>query len=115
MYQRARKLHDVITDSTSFVSLAEDQLEALSVAINALHLVDEKNAWILMPVVPDPVCNSIQSLNIMNSQINTPFRLEYARSFRNTSPNPSISPANTMLKSSIWLIWNMIVPFFAHR
>ncbi|KAF8974708.1 nucleoporin Nup120/160-domain-containing protein [Flammula alnicola] len=54
MYQRARKLQDVITDATSFISLAEDQLEALSVAINALNLVDEKMAWVLMPVVSDP-------------------------------------------------------------
>lgn len=72
MYQRARKLRDVITDSTSFVSLAEDQLEALSVAINALHLVDEKNAWILMPVVPDSVCIFIQSLDAMNPLANIP-------------------------------------------
>jgi len=55
MYQRAKKLRDLITDSRSFLTLAEDQLESLSVAINALYLVDEKSAWILMPVVPDPV------------------------------------------------------------
>ncbi|KAF8204833.1 nucleoporin Nup120/160-domain-containing protein [Pholiota molesta] len=53
MYQRARKLQDVITDVTSFIALAEDQLEALSVAVNALNLVDEKNAWVLMPIVSD--------------------------------------------------------------
>jgi len=55
MYQRARKLQDTVTNAASFVSFAEDQLEALSVAINALYLVDEKVAWILMPLVPDPV------------------------------------------------------------
>ncbi|KAF9535022.1 nucleoporin Nup120/160-domain-containing protein [Crepidotus variabilis] len=54
MYQRARRLYDVIVDPTSFVSLAEDQLEALSVAINSLYLVEEKAQWILVPVVPDP-------------------------------------------------------------
>ncbi|KDR83495.1 hypothetical protein GALMADRAFT_55353 [Galerina marginata CBS 339.88] len=54
MYQRARKLRDVITDHRSFKVLAEDQLESLSVAINALYLVDEKFSWILMPVIPDP-------------------------------------------------------------
>ncbi|CAA7259487.1 unnamed protein product [Cyclocybe aegerita] len=54
MYQRARKLADAIKDATSLVSLAETRLEALSVAINALHLVDEKTAWILVPVIPDP-------------------------------------------------------------
>lgn len=57
MYQRARKLQDVITDVTSFIALAEDQLEALSVAVNALNLVDEKNAWVLMPIVSDAVSN----------------------------------------------------------
>lgn len=57
MYQRARKLQDIVTDAASFVSLAEDRLEALSVAINALYLVDENTAWILMPLVPDPVRN----------------------------------------------------------
>lgn len=55
MYQRARKVQDVITDVASFISLAEDQLEGLSVAVNALSLVDEKTAWVLMPVVSDPV------------------------------------------------------------
>ena len=55
MYQRARKLEDVITDATSFVSLAESQLEALSVATNALSLVNEQSAWIVMPVIPDAV------------------------------------------------------------
>ncbi|KAF8165109.1 nucleoporin Nup120/160-domain-containing protein [Crassisporium funariophilum] len=53
MYHRARKLQDIITDATSFVSLAEDQVEALSVATNSLCLADEKTAWILMPVIPD--------------------------------------------------------------
>ncbi|KAH9482452.1 Nuclear pore complex protein Nup160 [Psilocybe cubensis] len=54
MFQRARKLRDVISDSTSFIALAEDQLESLSVAINALNLVEDKSAWILMPAIPDP-------------------------------------------------------------
>jgi nuclear pore complex protein Nup160 len=58
MYQWARKLEDVITDATSFVSLAESQLEALSIATNALSLLDEKIAWIVMPVIPDAVGKS---------------------------------------------------------
>ena len=56
MYQKARKLRDVIVDPTSFVTLAEDQLEALSLAVNALYLVEEKSNWVLAPIVPDPVC-----------------------------------------------------------
>ena len=55
MYQRARKLEDVISDATSFLAFAESRLEALSVATNALSLVDEKSAWIVMPVIPDAV------------------------------------------------------------
>lgn len=62
MYQRARKLRDITVDAASFVSLAEDQLEALSVAINALCLVDEKSAWILVPVSLDSVCLSKAAL-----------------------------------------------------
>lgn len=62
MYQRAIKLRDAIVDAKSFVSLAESQLEALSVAINALYLVDEKVAWIFVPVVPDVVCLFLPSI-----------------------------------------------------
>lgn len=72
MYQRARKVQDVITDVASFISLAEDQLEGLSVAVNALSLVDEKTAWVLMPVVSDPV-------NAFTKKIKSPtnlFRLD---------------------------------------
>ncbi|KAG5654657.1 hypothetical protein H0H81_009905 [Sphagnurus paluster] len=53
MYQRARKLHDLINDATSFASLAEEQLEGYSIAINALSLVDQKNAWVLLPMPAD--------------------------------------------------------------
>lgn len=55
MYQRARKLGDSIADAASFISLAEDQLEAFSVSMNALSLVDSKNSWMLIPVVTDLV------------------------------------------------------------
>jgi nuclear pore complex protein Nup160 len=55
MYQRSRKLQDIIVDATSFVSLAEDQLEAFSIAINALYLVDEESRWILVPIMLDSV------------------------------------------------------------
>ena len=81
MYQRARKLQDIVTNAASFVSLAEDQLEALSVAINALYLVDEKAAWILMPVVPDPVrilvmmfINASQNVGFLVSETSKTFQ-----------------------------------------
>ncbi|KAG6866010.1 hypothetical protein C0991_009682 [Blastosporella zonata] len=53
MYQRARKIQDLIRDSTSFAALAEEQLEAYNIAINSLSLVDSKNAWVLLPVPAD--------------------------------------------------------------
>jgi hypothetical protein len=53
MYQRAKKLQDLINDPTLFASLAEEQLEAYLVAINALSLVDQKNAWVLLPMPAD--------------------------------------------------------------
>ncbi|KAF9468851.1 nucleoporin Nup120/160-domain-containing protein [Collybia nuda] len=53
MYQRARKVQDLIYDPSTFDSLAEEQLDAYSIAINALSLVDPKNAWIVLPVTPE--------------------------------------------------------------
>ncbi|KAH9950096.1 nucleoporin Nup120/160-domain-containing protein [Amylocystis lapponica] len=50
MYQRARKLAAVIREPSNFVNLAELQLEAYVVGMNALELTDQKNAWIVMPV-----------------------------------------------------------------
>jgi hypothetical protein len=55
MYQRARKVQELIYDPETFSSLAEEQLEAYSVAMNALSLVDHKNAWMLLPITPDSV------------------------------------------------------------
>ncbi|KAG6888649.1 hypothetical protein C0992_007907 [Termitomyces sp. T32_za158] len=53
MYQRARRLQDLITDPELFASLAEEQLEAFNLSINALSLVDARNAWILLPLPTD--------------------------------------------------------------
>ena len=50
MYQRARKLGALIGDLADFVSLTELQLEAYVVGMNALALIDQKNAWIVLPV-----------------------------------------------------------------
>ena len=61
MYQRARKLHDLIVRTPSLLSsLAHEELEAYLIAMNALSLVDEKNAWILVPGILEtahPVCH----------------------------------------------------------
>jgi nuclear pore complex protein Nup160 len=53
MYQRAQKLQDLITDPSLMVPLGEEQLEAFLVAMNSLSLLDEKNAWIVMPISSD--------------------------------------------------------------
>jgi nuclear pore complex protein Nup160 len=50
MYQRARSLQDLIIDTSTFIYLAEEQLEAYMAAINALCLLDRKSAWIAMPI-----------------------------------------------------------------
>lgn len=53
MYQRARKLASLVDDRSQFMELAELQLEAYVVAMNALSLVEQKNAWIAMPVTAE--------------------------------------------------------------
>jgi len=50
MYQRVRKLQDLIDDPTQLLALAEEQLEAYIVAMNSLALLDRPNAWIVMPI-----------------------------------------------------------------
>lgn len=51
MYQRARKLAQLAGNGPDqFMKLAELQLEAYVVSINALSLIDQKNAWIVLPV-----------------------------------------------------------------
>ncbi|KAJ7179519.1 nucleoporin Nup120/160-domain-containing protein [Mycena filopes] len=52
MYQRARKLQDIIASDLSLTpTLAGQQKEAYMVAMNSLSLVDAKNAWFLLPVL----------------------------------------------------------------
>ncbi|KAJ7162628.1 nucleoporin Nup120/160-domain-containing protein [Mycena crocata] len=52
MYQRARKLQDLIASDVSLAAtLAGQQQEAYMVAINSLSLVNQKNAWFLLPIL----------------------------------------------------------------
>lgn len=53
MYQRARKLAVLIEQHHAFRDLAEQQLEAYIIAMEALALVDRKNAWIVIPVTAE--------------------------------------------------------------
>jgi nuclear pore complex protein Nup160 len=64
MYQRARKLQALIDHPTTFVSLAEDQLEAYNIAINSLSLVELKNAWVLLPITSDSA-HQVRSLSFV--------------------------------------------------
>ncbi len=48
MYDRACKIHDLIADVQSFMSLAEEQLLAYTIAINSLSLVDQGSAWFVL-------------------------------------------------------------------
>ncbi|KAI0347005.1 hypothetical protein BDW22DRAFT_1367225 [Trametopsis cervina] len=51
MYQRARKLAPVSqANPEHFIRMAELQLEAYVVSINALSLVERKTAWIVLPI-----------------------------------------------------------------
>jgi len=50
MYQRARKIANLQGDLSNFNNLAELQLEAYAVAMNALSLLEQKTAWIAIPV-----------------------------------------------------------------
>lgn len=49
MYQRARKLATLAAEPSNFVPMAELQMEAYLGAVNALSLVDQKVAWIVIP------------------------------------------------------------------
>ncbi|OBZ71774.1 hypothetical protein A0H81_08206 [Grifola frondosa] len=53
MYQRARKLGALIGEKSTFITVAEMQLEAYVVGINALSLIDRKTAWIVLPVTAE--------------------------------------------------------------
>lgn len=53
MYQRARKLHDLISDPAQLLALAEEELEAYMVAMNSLALLDRQNAWIVIPAAAE--------------------------------------------------------------
>ncbi|KAJ7638443.1 nucleoporin Nup120/160-domain-containing protein [Roridomyces roridus] len=52
MYQRGRKLQDLVASDFSLsATLSGQQQQSLMVAINSLSLVDAKNAWFILPVV----------------------------------------------------------------
>jgi nuclear pore complex protein Nup160 len=51
MYQRARKFAVLSQGKPEdYIGLAQQQLEAYAVSINALSLIDTSNAWFVLPV-----------------------------------------------------------------
>lgn len=50
MYQRARKLTTLAAEPENFVAMAELRIEAYLGSVNALSLVDQKVAWIAIPL-----------------------------------------------------------------
>ena len=50
MYDRARKIHNLVVDVQSFLALAEEQQQAYAIAANSLTLVDQANAWFVLPI-----------------------------------------------------------------
>ena len=69
MYQRARKLLDLVGDSAMFEKLAETVIEAYLISINALALLDPKNAWLTMPVTDDGTRQVIQNPHWLSSPL----------------------------------------------
>jgi len=53
MYQRARKLATLAAEPSNFVPMAELQIEAYLGAVNVLSLVDQKVAWIAIPLTAE--------------------------------------------------------------
>lgn len=49
MYIRSRKLGALRNEPSLSMDLVEQQLEALSVVLNALSLIDANNAYIIVP------------------------------------------------------------------
>lgn len=57
MYQRARKFAVLAAEPSDFVPMAELQMEAYLGASNALSLVDQKVAWIAIPLAAESEYN----------------------------------------------------------
>lgn len=57
MYQRARKFAILAAEPSDFVPMAELQMEAYLGAANALSLVDQKVAWIAIPLTAESDLN----------------------------------------------------------
>lgn len=101
MYQRARKLANVIgSNPDQFISLAEQQLEAFVVSINALSLIDPKSAWFVLPLSAE-TGNEVSACSSGLECRGRPASLSRAKdgSYPNISRSPSMLRANATPKS----------------
>lgn len=90
MYQRARKLATLNVEPSNFVPTAELQMEAYLGAINALSLVDQKVAWIAIPL-------TAESDHLVRHHMLTDFiRLTPPPSLGNGGSCPDIYPGGTV-------------------
>ena len=113
MYQRARKLHELIVRTPSlFLTLANEELEAYLIAINALSLVDEKDAWILVPGVVDSK-QPVRTIFVLH-QVSLTLSRSYTNgpSFQNTSRKTSFLLESIMRSLCTWRICKKSTPCF---
>lgn len=112
MYQHALKLKAAIVDGASFVEMAQAQLEAIMIAINALSLIDSRNAWI---VIPKSLSNAVRTVFSIPC-----FALTDPRLFTDVLPLTMFPRTNSllenvMLRLCISQICSMTVHCCGHR
>lgn len=95
MYQRARKLHDLVGDPAQLLALAEEQLEAYMVAMNSLALIDRPSAWFLIPMTTDnglEVCTPSLSCTVMLIKIGSQGKgASYQRTYQSQNTPPELT------------------------
>jgi hypothetical protein len=112
MYQRARKISSILGEPSNFPNLAGLQLEAYVVAMNALSLLDQKNAWIAVPVVAETGHEVSSCIRLLQFPLIPAYSYERDGGFPNTSQKINILLENVIWKSWRWLIYNTNTPFY---
>lgn len=117
MYQRARKLGTLYDNPADFDALAELQLEAYVVSINALSLIDPASAWFVMPLTNGhdrEVGHFHCDINLFNITKNFP-SLGNERNYQCTYQKASMHSARRMRKLFNWPISSMSMHFWMHK
>lgn len=72
MYQRARKYDELICDNPRLLmEYAPEELEAYTVAMNSLALVDLKNAWFLMRGSANEAADQVSKGDVKSIRLGT--------------------------------------------